>query len=111
MNDSGGRRLQVSRQEGTSPVWSPDGEEIFYRDETGAMTAAIFDESSFSIVERRLLFEGPYLTANGRNYDISPDGRFLMVKPSGPEDVLSSRDDLHVVTDWFEELKRLVPIN
>ena len=99
-----GRRLQVSQGGGQSPVWSPDGTEVFYR--TGdAMMAATFDASNFVISDRRTLFDGDYLQANGRMYDISPDGkRFLMVK-------LSSEDDLHVVLNWTQELLERVPIN
>ena len=106
-----GRRLQVSQGGGNSPTWSPDGAEVFYRNQNGdAMIAATFDADAFTIVERRTLFEGEYLTANGRMYDISPDGeRFLMVKPGGSSELLSSGDDIQVVSDWFEELKRLVP--
>lgn len=40
-------------------------------------------------------------------YDISPDGeRFLMIKE---ESEGSSSPEIHVVLNWFEELKRLVP--
>ena len=111
MDDANGRRLQVSQGGGNSPAWSPDGTEIFYRNENGdAMIAATFDADAFTIVERQTLFEGEYLTANGRMYDISPDGeRFVMVKPGGSSELRSSVDDLRLVTDWFEELKRLVP--
>ena len=112
VDDAYGRRLQVSQGGGRSPTWSPDGTEVFYRNGNGdAMMAATFDADSFAIIERRTLFEGEYLTANGRMYDISPDGeRFLMVKPGGSSELLSSGDDLQVVTDWFEELKERVPV-
>jgi hypothetical protein len=39
-------------------------------------------------------------------YDISPDGqRFLMIKREREE------AQINVVLNWFEELKRLVPID
>ena len=51
-----------------------------------------------------VLFTGSYLGGPGRRYDISPDGkRFLMIEAA------SRRVKLIVVTNWFEELKRLVP--
>jgi hypothetical protein len=44
----------------------------------------------------------------GRTYDVSPDGsRFLMVKAGSADQAPAS---LVVVLNWFEELKRLVPI-
>lgn len=40
-------------------------------------------------------------------YDISPDGqRFLMI-----EEEQGERAPIHVILNWFEELKRLVPTN
>jgi len=40
-----------------------------------------------------------------RMYDVAVDGRFLMVVDRGSP----SETQLHVVLNWFEELKRLVP--
>ena len=51
--------------------------------------------------------------APGRNYDISPDGqRFLMIKEGAPVDTndpFAGLTRIHVVLNWTEELKRLVP--
>jgi hypothetical protein len=38
-------------------------------------------------------------------YDVASDGRFLMVKTADP----AAYNRIHVVVNWFEELKRLVP--
>ena len=39
-----------------------------------------------------------------------PDGeRFLMIKPGATTDEGSQRNDIVIVQNWFEELKRLVP--
>jgi hypothetical protein len=44
----------------------------------------------------------------GRAFDISPDGRrFLVMK----ETLGSGSDQINVVVDWVEELKRLVPVD
>jgi hypothetical protein len=42
------------------------------------------------------------------SYDVGPDGRFLMIKPSGP---LPGTAPISVVLNWLEELKRLVPVD
>ncbi len=39
------------------------------------------------------------------NYEVSSDGRFLMVEPEDNE----GPAQLYVVLNWFEELKRRVP--
>jgi hypothetical protein len=58
-----------------------------------------------------MLFEGEYLAspfpATGVTYDVTRDGqRFLMVKDVEQ----ASATQINVVVNWFEELKRLVPI-
>ncbi|MDA2927477.1 hypothetical protein MYX78_09650 [Acidobacteria bacterium AH-259-G07] len=35
--------------------------------------------------------------------------RFLMIKEAGQTEEISERDELIIVQNWFEELKRLVP--
>ena len=77
------------------------------------MAVDIDTKAAFNPGRPRLLFEGHYLTEwpglqPGIGYDVSPDSqRFLMIKPVSeqPADV-----ELQVVQDWFEELKRLVPV-
>jgi hypothetical protein len=73
------------------------------------MVVSVQTQPTFKAEIPRLLFEGPYnssfliLTAN---YDVTPDGqRFVMVR-SGQTVVPTQ---IHVVLNWFEELKRLVP--
>ena len=47
-------------------------------------------------------------TFAGRQYDISPDGkRFLRLK--GPNESTTA-GSVTIVQNWFEELKRLVPV-
>jgi hypothetical protein len=42
-----------------------------------------------------------------RNYDVAPDGRFIMTRPAGdPEPPFTH---LHVWLNWAEELKRVLP--
>ena len=100
----------VSDEEGGGqPVWSPDGKELFYRSGSKMMVAAVQTEPSFSAVKPRVLFEGSYVESQftpwKQYYDISPDGQqFVMIKEAG-------QTQIHVVLNWFEELKRLVPTN
>ena len=43
----------------------------------------------------------------GRVFDVTADGqRFALIEP-GPKELLPT--EIHVVFNWFEELKRLVP--
>jgi hypothetical protein len=69
-------------------------------------------QPSFSAGKPRMLFEGQYLPTvfpdMSPAYDVSADGqRFLMVKE--PEQATAATQQINVVLNWHEELKRLVP--
>jgi hypothetical protein len=74
------------------------------------MAVDITTRPTFSAGPPRVLFEGRYFQSpTGRpSYDVSLDGqRFLMTHTIEPE---PPRNQIHVVTNWFEELKRRVPV-
>ncbi len=112
--DSG--RWQVSTGGGNSPLWSRDGQKLFYRNGNAVMAVAVKTEPNFDIVGTpQSLFRGEYLSQPGRLvnvalqpylWDVSPDGkRFLMMKEAGT--TASTR--INIVLNWTEELKQRVP--
>lgn len=106
----GQNRRLVSADGGTEPVWSPDGRELFYRHGDEMMVVSFDAPSGFPSAPTRL-FAGPFLhDFNGNpNYAVSPDGqRFLMIRSALHSPALSQ---IHVVQNWFEDLKRLVPVD
>jgi len=107
----------VSEEEegGEQPVWHPNGKEIFYRSGNRMMVASVqAGDQALNVGRPEVLFEGSYVSTHSlpqgyQYYSISPDGRrFLMLKEEqlGPE-----QNQINVVLNWFEELKRLVPTN
>ncbi len=53
-----------------------------------------------------VIFEGPYINVVELSYDVTPDAqRFLVLKQ--PDQPAATK--IHVVANWFEELKRLAP--
>ena len=69
------------------------------------IAVSIETELDFRVTDSEVLFEGRYLTGWDRNYDVAPDGRFLMIRePQEPTPL-----GIKVVLNWFEELKRRVP--
>ena len=44
------------------------------------------------------------------NHDVAPDGRFVTVVTEA-DDGAAAGDRIVLVQNWFEELKRLVPVN
>ena len=95
------------------PVWRSDAREIFYLNCNAMMAVAVNGEEDFQAGTPELLFEGRYYSVIFKNYDVSLDGqRFLMVKPvEAVDEGLTAGQQIVVVENWFEELKRLVPTN
>jgi len=109
-----GPKWQISDQGGGKPVWSPKGDELFYRD--GPRLYAVRNESietdpAFKHGRPKLLFEKPFVDSPIFNdYDVSPDGqRFVFIELTETEAALGPVDQLTVVQNWFEELERLAP--
>ena len=101
-----GARIPVSIDGGLSPIWSADGEELYFRQGSKVMSAKVALSPGIEVLLPELLFDGPYtLDLSGhQRYDVGPDGRFLMVENSEDFRVV-------VVEGFFEELRRLVPTN
>lgn len=108
-----GPMIQVSNQGGTEPLWSDKGDELFYRQGNSMMAARVERADPPRVGVPTKLFEGAYLAAESgfsHEYDVTPDGRFLMVRPlAGDPDSDLRIQKVHVVLNWFEELKELVP--
>jgi serine/threonine-protein kinase len=103
-----GPKTVISPEGGFGPMWSVDGGELYYRHGDKMMAASIETEPELRVVKVEELFEGQYLSSVIRRpSDVASDGRFLMMQdPHVPPPVA-----IHVVSNWFEELKRLVPLS
>ena len=105
---SGGmERLTTSEFNQVILDWSPDGKTLVFYESN---PTSGHDLWTLTASRPRLLFEGRYeisfLVSGIRFYEVSPDGqRFLMVKSDTP----TAPRQLHLVVNWFEGLKRLVP--
>jgi Tol biopolymer transport system component len=109
-------KWQISIQGGNQPVWSRDGRELFYRGGEQLMAVTVSTEPPFRATAPQALFPDAFERPQGpahTSYDVAPDGRFLMLQSSqvSRETERTGSTQLHVVQNWFEELKRLVPTN
>ena len=105
-----GQRAQVSNRGGTGPVWSPEGKELFYRDGSHLVSVSLSTEPALQPGVPRPLFEDRFASSGGdrANYDVDRDGRrFLMVSRGN----VREPSELHLVLNWFEELKHIAPID
>ena len=106
---SGSGKWQISTNGGRYARWSPDGRELYYRNDDGLAVVSV-DPSGGSFVadKPRQLFKGPYLSlsiygSTLADYDVSPDGRrFVMME--GEQQLRNTK--VTVVFNWFEVLKR-----
>ena len=99
---------QISTSGGTRPVWSRDGRELFYLDSGNFLTAASIQATpAFRAGQPVKILDKPYFVGPAsRPFDVSKDGRFLMVKDQADNVTTPS---LIVVLNWLEELKSKVP--
>jgi serine/threonine-protein kinase len=107
----GKKTLPISSEGGMSPVWAPDGRELFYWDIAfkKLMKVDITPGQNLSAGSPGVLFEfNAAGSANIRNYDITPDGRRFLIREK-KDNALPPVTELHLVRNWFEELKRLSP--
>jgi Tol biopolymer transport system component len=111
-----GGAYPVSTTGGHSPTWARTGRELYYLKAeppagqyvTDVMAVEVSYSPRFSASRPRRLFGRPLSTTYPiRNYDVSADGRFLVLTPYVQETQQVTK--LQVVLNWFEELKRLAP--
>ena len=120
-----GERRMVATGAGRTPRWSRDSGELFYlRGGSGSPDAVmrvtvqpgrdggvvigtpeVFAPFNFFTRGRRLGF--PW---EGFSYDVTPDGkRLLVIARTSEVEPASAQQRINVVFNWFDELKRLVP--
>jgi eukaryotic-like serine/threonine-protein kinase len=98
---------QVSTAGGVFPTWRADGKELFYIDPAGMMMAAPIAVTGPTVVPGTpvTLFQthvtgGGIDSGQGRQYDVAPDGRFMINR------VLDSADaPITLIQNWNPEAK------
>jgi hypothetical protein len=100
-----GERVVVSEGGGREPVWSPTGDEIFYRSIDGQrmMAVTVRTERTLSIGRPRTVFQGSFRTGLfWANYDVNPKTReFLMLVVDEP-----MTPSLTIAVNWTQQLSQ-----
>jgi serine/threonine protein kinase/Tol biopolymer transport system component len=109
--DLGMKRTQVSSEGGIMPLWARNGKQLFYRWQDQMWVVDVRTDGGFGTSKPRKLFEKPgYFAAVFRTYDLSLDGqRFLMVKAEQRKPTPVT--EMILMQNWFEELKKLAPVD
>ena len=109
-------KYQVGRTEDLAhhPLWSRDGARLIYvTGGTGVVAVSVKTEPAVAIGRPKPL---PNLPLNVQpasllNHDIGRDGRFVTVlHDQQTTGAAATPDQIVIVQNWFEELKRLVPV-
>lgn len=98
-------RRRVSSAGGRSPVWSPDGRELFYLEGHKLMSVRVRATSTSSDGPATALFDGPFTSgdATSTNYDVAHDGKsFVMVR----SEVEAAHMTIRVVPSWPQQLPK-----
>ena len=106
----------ISSGGASAPAWSASGRELFFMTLPRAgslmkmMAVPVTTEPTFVAGAVRTLFEGRHVgNFVIRNYDVAPDGRFLLMRPVERPPLKITQ--MILVQNWFDELKRRVPTN
>jgi serine/threonine-protein kinase len=115
-----GKKWKMSEDGGDSPVWSPSGHELYYWSEQSLMVVEVAQEPEFKPSRARVLTTLDIV--NVHDFDIFPDGeRFVIIGRAFTDSAKRTSilrgtgshnrvfpalsPDLHIVTNWFDELE------
>ena len=93
-------------------MWSRDGKELFFLPAPGRlMVVTVRTDPSFTFTSPSEVPRGFVAAAptSQRTFDIMPDGRIVGVGTAGESQDGGGPAQIHVVLNWFEELKAKVP--
>jgi dipeptidyl aminopeptidase/acylaminoacyl peptidase len=103
-------RFRMGEEGGHAPLWSPDGRKLFYMSPADSLMAVdVHTTPSVAFGNPVVLVPRTVhgLAVPERRYDVTPDGRQLLLQVP---DVTDSRSrEVHIVLNWTEELKRRAP--
>jgi len=99
----GGPRVQLSRDGGMSPLWTPDGREILFAHFNEIWSVLVSGGATPSFGEARKLFGGPfYLQIGARNFELGRDGRLILVSRGETPPPAA----VNVTLNWLAEVQR-----
>ena len=99
-----GAKIRVSTNGGTAPVWSRDGNELFYREGERVMAVRVQGTGTLTIGRPQPLALSVQIL-DGEGFDVAADGaRFIAI-----ENTNTVSSTLVVVQNWLQELRQKMP--
>jgi serine/threonine-protein kinase len=114
---TGAKYLVPSDSGARAPAWSRDGRQLFYHDSASNRFSVVdvqMESGSLTFGKPTVLpIEGTIHPVTQRNYDVTPDGKQLLVvlpaAPAGKASAARPVQQINVVLNWFQELNARVP--
>jgi serine/threonine-protein kinase len=99
-----GEKWNISNGLGIDPLWSFDGEEIFYRNNIDFYVTKVNIDSTFTFTKPELLFTNQsFIDVPLKSFAVSPDRQKLLVLKA--ENTINNSRELTIVENWFDELR------
>ena len=112
-----GPSVQISTDRGYAPVWMQNGQEILFYSGNGFSSVDVdYGDDRLSVGRPRLLFEHKFSSSTPvRDYDVMPDGRFLLLFPTDDSTIADLVEEVFprqilVVQNWLAELEEKLPV-
>ena len=94
-------RVLVSEDGGEEPLWSADGQTLYYRTRSQLVAAHVSTSPTFAVLDRHPVFEAGYSVNSAHtNYDVTRDGRHFVLPRS-----ISADAPVVVVMNWLGNLR------
>jgi hypothetical protein len=97
------------------PVWSQNGNDLFYRTEDQRIMVVNYTVKGDSFVpEKPRLWSGKQLAnlGTGRNYDVAPDGKHCVVlMPVGSAEPRETQSHVTLVVNFLDEVRRRLAVH
>ena len=102
-------KWQISNNGGTWPTWSPNGREILYRSGDQLMSVAYTATGDSFVADKPRVWLSTL--GNATAFDLAPDGkRVIAVMPATSGEAPKAEHTLVFMQNFFDELRRRVPI-
>jgi len=98
-------RRQVYEAGGCQPRWSHDGSELLYVEGNTLIAVSVTLSPEFRIGKTTRLFSDTNLSRIVWDYDVSPDGRFVLIEDVANETAQQRKPSIHVTQNWYEEFR------
>lgn len=105
-NPPTGEKWRITKNGAESYQLSQADNKIYYRsiDTRKMMVVKLNLENGFDFDEPQLLWEGDFLDIPGPSFDVSPDGKYFLMKKSVVEKHTTIQ--INVITNFFKEVKQ-----